>query len=329
MSLRRIVWAVVMGCCSIAAAAGADTDLTRGSVRLGGEEVSLAPARAIWDAQENRVELAFFARPPGAAAEEAAQQDGVWQVDAAGPMALVELEFTPGSESGMAGELRGCRVSVHGLRRSGEWEGDAAACHLLSVGGILRPGGMLIGLVQGEGAGYALRLPFSVSLAAPGGEVAAAVAAVTPASPLPPGTVRGTATFDGQELSVSHGLAWWDAGRGQLRVALFDREPPPGMLRDLRAGSWGEGGPVAALHLELPAGAPATAASVGYCFLNVSFARGGSIGNNTDAAGCGISELAAEPRPGGHVAARLAGSAPGPGERRYAWNLQFHLAVAP
>ncbi|MCZ7652733.1 MAG: hypothetical protein M5U13_16800 [Thermoanaerobaculia bacterium] len=114
------------------------------------------------------------------------------------------------------------------------------------------------------------------------------------------------------------------AARGPVRPRAAARDAPgsPG-------GQLGEGGPVAALHLELPAGAPATAASVGYCFLNVSFARGGSIGNNTDAAGCGISELAAEPRPGGHVAARLAGSAPGPGERRYAWDLQFHLAVAP
>jgi hypothetical protein len=298
-----------------------------GRISIGGEEVALGAPLWIWDAEAQFLSFAFFTDPPSPDLEEAARRAGHWD-DLPGRRVLFDLEFTAGQSMAMADQVVSCRLTAIGFRAELELEGRASDCHILSVGGLLRPGGGVIGVLQGDGAGYSLFLPFSMTM----GDVmtAGAGGAAPPAArpPLPSNTVEGTATFDGQTLTVTHGLAWWDEPRGQVRLGLFEREPPAGMLADMQGGSWGEGGPVVLLHFEVAREATVSVASVDYCYVSVSFPRGGVIGNNTNAQGCGLDEFGGEIVPGGHVAAGLSGQASGPGDKPYTWTLRFNLPLA-
>jgi hypothetical protein len=199
----------------------------------------------------------------------------------------------------------------------------------VSVGGLFAPFGSVIGLIQGEGASYTVRLPFTMSIDEVTGTSGPGMAPEPALPPLPPDTAEGSASFDGQQLSVTHGLAWWDAGREQVRVALFAQEPPPGMLAALRAGSWGDGGPVVQVHLEVPGGVATAAAPDAYCYVGTSFPRGGAISFNTSAKECGLSGLAGEITAGGQVTARLQGESQGPADKMVSWQLRFNLPIAP
>jgi hypothetical protein len=141
-------------------------------------------------------------------------------------------------------------------------------------------------------------------------------------------TVSGGAAFAGQRTATTHGLAWWKADTNELRLALFERPPPEGMLAELRAGEWGEGGPVMTIHLRLDPGLPGGPAAVTYCYLDATFPRGGVMGTNTNAEGCGLALLEGDLRPGGHVVAALKGEAVGPGDQPYAWEVRLDLPIA-
>jgi hypothetical protein len=297
-----------------------------GRVAIGGEEVALAAPLWIWDAEAQFLSFAFFPDPPPPGAEEKAREFGDWYFDLPGRRVVLDVEFEAGQSMAMADQVTSCRVSAIGFRAELDLTGRAADCHILSIGGLLRPGGGVIGVVQGEGAGYSLHLPFSMTM----GDIMTGTGAVAPPAarpPLPSNTVEGTADFDGQTVTVTHGLAWWDERRGQVRLGLFEREPPAGMLADLQGGSWGAGGPVVVLNLEVERRASVDVASVDYCYIGLSFPRGGTIGNNTNAQGCGLDEFGGEIAPGGHVIAGLSGQATGPQDKPYTWTLRFNLPL--
>lgn len=301
---------------------------TAGRISLGGEEVTVGAPLWIWDAEAQFLSFAFFPDPPPPGTEEQAREFGDWYFDLPGRRVVLDVEFEAGQSMAMADQVTSCRVSAIGFRTELDLMGRAAECHILSIGGLLRPGGGVIGVIQGAGEGYSLFLPFSMTM----GDIltAGAGAAAPPAArpPLPPNTVEGTASFDGQTVTVTHGLAWWDEPRGQVRLGLFEREPPAGMLADLQGGSWGEGGPVVVLNLEVARRATIDAASVDYCYVGVSFPRGGTFSHNTNAQGCGLDEFGGEIAPGGHVIAGLAGQATGPQDKPYTWTLRFNLPLA-
>lgn len=308
-------------------------DLTQGRATVASQTVTLGPAVALWDAEQHSVSMLFTTQPLPADREAAAREDGEWPIDGVGPAVRVSLSFAPGTFSGMVGDLTECLVEVEGFTDAPvEIAGSAADCHVVSTGGRLQPGGMLIGLLEGRGEGYAYRLPFSVMFPAapapgPADPSQATTAAPTPtAPPLPVGTVTGTGTFTGQTLRFTHGLAWVRGER--LHVALFERAPRDGILAELRSGSWGEGGPAASLSFILDAGKSGPAA-VTYCFVNLTFPTGGAMGLNVnDARGCGLTAIGGDLTPGGSIAARLAGSAPVRDEVPMAWDLQFNLPIA-
>ncbi len=328
MSRRnRLVVAVLAGIVLVGSGTTSAQHPTEGRISLGGEDVTVGAPLWIWDAEAQFLSFAFFPEPPPPGTEEKAREVGDWYFDLPGRRVVLDVEFEAGQSMAMADQVTSCRVSAIGFRAELELSGRAAECHILSIGGLLRPGAGVIGVVHGEGKGYSLFLPFSMTM---GDIMTAGTGATAPPArpPLPSNTVEGTASFDGQTVTVTHGLAWWDDTRGQVRIGLFEREPPAGMLADMQGGSWGEGGPVVVLHLEVAREAPVGVASVDYCYVGVSFPRGGTFSHNTNAQGCGLDEFGGEITPGGHVIARLAGRATGPQDKPYTWTLRFNLPLA-
>jgi hypothetical protein len=135
-----------------------------GRVAIGGEEVALAAPLWIWDAEAQFLSFAFFPDPPPPGAEEKAREFGDWYFDLPGRRVVLDVEFEAGQSMAMADQVTSCRVSAIGFRAELDLTGRAADCHILSIGGLLRPGGGVIGVVQGEGAGYSLHLPFSMTM---------------------------------------------------------------------------------------------------------------------------------------------------------------------
>ena len=161
-------------------------------------------------------------------------------------------------------------------------------------------------------------------------EAPAAIAPAAPAravvAPVPLLTVTGTGTYQGQAVKVTHGLAWWAAEQGQIRVALFDHAPKPGLLTKARDGDFSDDPSIIDVYAGF-AGAGRDLAAVEYCYVNVTFPKGGPIGANTNATGCGLEAITTTGTPGGTVFMRLKGSGPGPAGR-FGWDVSFHLPIA-
>lgn len=322
--------AVLLAC--LAQPAPGAQDITQGQATVAGQSVTLVPAVGMWDPDQHTASLLYVTKALPAADEARARREGSWPLDGVGPAVKVSLSFVPGTFSAALNELDRCSVGINGFKgRPIEISGTAADCHLISTGGRLQPGGMLIGLLEGKGSGYAYRLPFSVMFpAGTTATTASAPAAPRPAAttdpPAPPGTAAGTGTYMGQTLRFTHGLAWRTGEK--VEIALFERAPRAGILAELRTGSWGEGGPAATMTLMIDA-TKRGPASVTYCFVNLDFPKGGPMGLNVNnAQGCGLTEIGGDLRPGGSVAARLAGSAPMRDQQPMAWDLRFNLPIA-
>jgi len=117
----------------------------------------------LWDADAHTVRMIFPTRPLPADVEAAARRDGGWPADGGGPVVLVELVFAAGKYSAAMQEVESCSIELLGFPGERvEVSGAAKDCHLVSTGGRLQPAGMLIGLIEGAGKGYDLRLPFMV-----------------------------------------------------------------------------------------------------------------------------------------------------------------------
>lgn len=330
-----------------AVAAAASPALAQGpapTLTVKDQTVSFVSPLAMLDEQTSAVSLLFASRAPSAAAEAKARAAGAWAglLAEAGPAVVVDFGFTPGSVSGLVGQLTACAITAYGFRAPLALAGGASACHIVSVGGMLKSPGGMAGLIEGTAAGYAMRLPFAVSF---GDAVTSASPSVTPAAPasapaavgasagtgpapaLPLDTAKGAGTYQGQTVTVTHGLAWWAAGQKQLRIALFNRAPGAGVLAAARKGEFdGDDAPVATVYVGFP-GAGRDLASADYCFVNVTFPKGGPIGVNTSPKDCGLTTLATSGQPGGAVHAVLKGSGAAP-VGRFSWDLEFHLPIA-
>jgi hypothetical protein len=301
--------------------------VTQGQATVGGQAVTFVPAVGLWDAEQHAVLMLFATRALSADEEARVRRDGAWPLSGLGPTVKVVLSFVPGKYSGMLNELDHCWVGIEGFAGEPiELEGSAADCHLISTGGRLQPGGMLIGLLEGKGEGYAYRLPFSVMLPASATTTSAQPPVAAPTGPpVPADTVAGTGTYRGQTLRLTHGLAWVKGER--LEVALFEGAPRAGILGELKSGSWGEGGPSAILGLILSAGGTGPAA-VTYCLVNLSFPKGGSRALNANSAQqCGLTQLGGSLAPGGTIWGRLAGSTTIGDDSPVTWDLQFNVPL--
>lgn len=299
-----------------------------------GQAATFTAPVALLDEPSAHLSLLFPAATLTPAADIAARARGSWDdaARAAAPAVVVDLDFTPGSTSGMVGQLKACRMRAVGFKASWQVSGGAAACHIVSVGGLLKPTGGAGGLFEGSGDGYALRLPFFVTI--PAGlpttttdpATPATAAPVTAPVPVPLNTVTGTGTYQGQTVKVTHGLAWWAATQGQVRVALFDHAPKAGLLTKAREGDFSDDPSI----IDVYAGfkdAGRDLAAVDYCYVNVTFPKGGPIGANTNAKGCGLDAITTTGTPGGTVFMHVKGSGPGP-SGRFTWDVTFNLPIA-
>lgn len=302
------------------------------TLTVNGQTATFAAPLVILSGHDSHVSMLFPSTPPPANLEAAARQAESWEaaIAAVGPAAVVDLDYTPGSTSGMVEQLRQCRISGRGFRTAFELKGKAAECHVVSVGGMLKTPGGIAGLLEGKGQGYALRLPFGLGFTAPPTTMAAAgalAASAVPATPpVPLNTVTGTGTYQGQTVKVTHGLAWWAAEQGQVRVALFDHAPKPGLLAAARTGDFSDDPSIVDVYVMFK-DAGRDLAAVDYCYVNVTFPKGGPMGTNTNAKGCGLEAITTLAKPGEPVFMRLKGSAPGPAGR-YTWDVTFHLPIA-
>lgn len=142
-------------------------------------------------------------------------------------------------------------------------------------------------------------------------------------------TVSGRARYEGTTVTFTHGLAWWKADDRQVRVGLFNHTPPAGILAKMRAGSWGDDGPIGTLYFEIKPDAPVAPANIKYCFVDVSFPKNGPMGwNASSAQACGITSLSGDFKPGGRVTARMNGQAMGSENKPFSWDLRFSLPIA-
>lgn len=305
------------------------------TLTVNGQTATFSAPLVILSGGDSHVSMLFPTNPLAAAAEAAARKAESWEAVAVSvsPAAIVDLDFTPGSTSGMVEQLRQCRITGRGFRAPFEVKGTAAECHVISVGGMLKTSGGIAGLIEGRGPGYTLRLPFGLGFTAPPTMEASSAPAAAPAAsaapatpPVPLNTVTGTGTYQGQTVTVTHGLAWWAAEQGQIRVALFDHAPKPGLLAAARTGDFSDDPSIIDVYAMFD-GAGRDLAAVNYCYVNVTFPKGGPMGTNTNAKGCGLEAITTTARPGDSVFMRVKGEAKGPAGR-YTWDVAFHLPIA-
>lgn len=305
------------------------------TLTVNGQTATFSAPLVILSGGDSHVSMLFPTTPLAAAAEGAARKAESWDavVASVGPAAIVDLDYTPGSTSGMVEQLRQCRITGRGFRMPFEVKGKAAECHVVSIGGMLKTPGGIAGLIEGKGPGYTLRLPFGLGFTAPpttmaasSAPAAAPAASAAPATPpVPLNTVTGNGTYQGQTVKVTHGLAWWAAEQGQVRVALYDHAPNAGALAKARLGEFDDPSIVDVYVMFKDAGRDL--AAVDYCYVNVTFPKGGPMGTNTNAKGCGLEAITTSAKPGEPVFMRLKGGAPGP-VGRYTWDVTFHLPIA-
>ena len=153
----------------------------------------------------------------------------------------------------------------------------------------------------------------------------------TPRSPTPtnPATATGSARYEAETVTFSHGLAFWKADNHQVRVGLFNHPPPAGILAKMRAGNWGDDGPVGTLYFELKQGAVVSPANISYCFVDVSFPQTGPMGWNANSAqSCGITSLSGDFKAGGRISAQMKGQAMGSRNKPFSWDVRFSLPIA-
>ena len=305
-------------------------ELPKPHATVSGEAVTFLDPVGLWDPARHRVSVAFVAKALGVDVDTASRKSGQWDVSAAGPALVVDLTFAGASTSGMVADIASCRMAFRNFKAPLSIQGGAAECHVVSTGGMLRQGGMFIGLLEGKGAAYAYRLPFTVSFVEAASQPAAVTAAAAPpaAPAIAPNTVEGSGTYAGQRLTFTHGLAWFVAKDNEVRIALFDHAPPARDPRGPAVRELGRGRTHEHAHVPAERGRAPSVPSVSYCYVDETFPKGGPMATNTNAKGCGLTELAGDARAGGRVAARLAGQTMGPGDKPFAWDLRFNLPIA-
>ena len=304
------------------------------TLTVGGQTATFAAPLGLFDAGTARMSVLFPRVPLAPEAEAAARASGSWEQVAGTvtPAVIADFDYTPGSTSGLVGDLKGCRLKAVGFASAWSLEGDAAHCHVVSIGGLLRPNGGIAGLLEGKGSGYSLRLPFAIALLTAPAEAAASPGA--PAAPdTPLGTVRATATYKGQTVRATHGLAWWDTeeGRPVLDITLFDHAPAAESVAAAAAGRSGDEQSAMVLSLVFR-GTGRDLDSLEQCSWTVDFPETGFnqiFATEQPRESCGFVSLAfpSTPKPHGAVHLRLRGD-DGDDEAPFAWDLELHLPLA-
>ncbi|MCZ2154583.1 MAG: hypothetical protein LC114_11885 [Bryobacterales bacterium] len=299
------------------------------SVTVAGQKQTFAPPVAFFDAGNARVSLLYTPKPVDPDNEAIHRAKGTWE-DLAfieSPAVVVDLVYTPGNTSGLVNALKSCTISSTGFKRDLELEGEnGKECHIVSVGGMLRPNGGIAGLISGKGEQYEVYLPFAVTLW--GGGAESSDSAPPEAGPPPSialNTVKGTGTYSGQTVPMTHAIALWFKEKEALTVDFFDHAPSTGMVAASRERSWGEESPIATLEVRFD-GAGRDLGSVDYCYFNVTFPKDGPIGKNTNAKGCGLTAFVTDAKPGGTALAVMKGGMDGP-NGPIQWDLQFHVPI--
>jgi hypothetical protein len=329
---------VAVLCAAAPLDARAQTYSVGGEATVAGEHASFTPVVAMFDKARNHVSLLFPSKALPAAAEAASRKAGQWELGAAGPSVVVDLDFAPGT-SAMADHLKACHLSAAGFRKPLELKGGASECHILSVGGMLGTPGALMGIIQGQSAGYSLRLPFSLTLTTalaasgasagpPHANAATPAGSAAPAGPsIAPNSVTAAGTYNGQRVTAATGVAAWNAGDQEIRIGLFAAAPPAGAVKSLLSGDFNDVAPVMTVYLRIDKGA-LTPQAVSYCYVDLDFPKGGTMGTNTSGRGCGITEIGGTPAPGGSIAVRMKAQTMGPGDKPFAWDAAFNLPIA-
>lgn len=168
------------------------------------------------------------------------------------------------------------------------------------------------------------RIPVALVLAA--SFVSGHAYAQAPAPALPLNTVVATGGFQGETVKATHALAWSTPER-EVRLVLFDHPPSAGMLAAAKKGSFGEEGPVMRVYIGFK-GAGRTLADVSDCFVNVHYPKGGPIGTNTDAKGCGLERVVTDGKPGGTVQLAMKGSGMAGLDARFTWDIKLNVPIA-
>ncbi len=304
------------------------------TLTVGGQTATFAAPLGLFDAGTARMSVLFPRVPLAPEAEAAARASGSWEQVAGTvtPAVIADFDYTPGSTSGLVGDLKGCRLRAVGFASAWSLQGDAARCHVVSIGGLLRPNGGIAGLLEGKGSGYSLRLPFAIALlTAPAG---AEPSPGTPAAPdTPLGTVRATSTYEGQTVRATHGLAWWgtEEGRPVLDITLFDHEPEAESVAAAAAGRSGNEFSAMVIVLAFH-GSERDLDSLTQCTWTVEFPETGFnnfVATKQPRKRCGFVSLAfpSTPEPHGAVQIRLRGD-DGDDEAPWEWDVEIHLPLA-
>jgi len=162
-------WRAVLAVVAVALAAPALAQGPPPRAAVAGKAATFLPPLGLWDDENRAVRMLFPGEPVPPDVEALARSDGGWRADGRAPLALVELYFAAGKDAAAPADIDGCRIDLVGLSSDVlEIEGETAKdCHVISTGGRLQPGGMLMGLIEGNAKGYDLRLPFVVSFPKP------------------------------------------------------------------------------------------------------------------------------------------------------------------
>lgn len=284
------------------------------TLTVGGQAATFSDPVALLDAGAMRVSVLFPHTPLAAGVESAARAKGTWEdvAPSVAPAAIVDFDYTPGSTSGLVKDLKECRLRAIGFKSAWSVKGGAAQCHVVSIGGLLKSGGGIAGLLEGKGAGYALRLPFATTLLEASTPAAGPASGPAPRPATPTvalNTVTGKATYQGQTVRATHAFSWWDTRQKQatLIVQLFDHAPSAATVAAAPRGEAGDDQPVISLTLRFR-GAGRDLASVDLCDWLVDYPKTGINEIVAEhAKGCGLGALAIDmaQKPAGAVQATL------------------------
>ncbi len=171
------------------------------------------------------------------------------------------------------------------------------------------------------------------------GRSAALAAAVLALAAAPAGdTYTATAALDGQRAPFAHGLAFWNAAKGEASVGFFGAAPDAAFEAKAKKVGLCCGnteGAYVVLDLQFEKGAPrASAKAFSSCHIAFLGFKASPFDWNAAASGCGLVEITGDLKPGGVLRGTLKGSgksqAFGPfAAKAYEWDFRFAATLKP
>lgn len=131
-------------------------DTAAATASFAGEPATLNHAVALWDKENNRVSIGFFATAPGAAFLTEARKSGLCCANWEGAFAVLDFEFEKGTTTASADKFKWCHIGFYGFKKSPfDHNGDAPYCGLAEIAGSPKPGGAVRGKLAGKGETFA------------------------------------------------------------------------------------------------------------------------------------------------------------------------------